>query len=248
MRRYLMCFAMAAVLVIPARAGAQENQRRETGRDRDGLLARVLNLVPPAIARELNLTAEQRTQIEALEQQFKQKRQATLMNTIIKVTVIVKSLDDEENAEPAPVLAISHEITGCLLTMRRTRFELEKKVLTLLDDRQRAEFVELKNRGRRDDRDVGRDRGRDADDGLFSPRIQERLNLTAEQKQKLMQLHRDWEAKLQSILTAEQKERLDGLRRGRIIRGQSPDDGSVERRPRTPDRPPRPKEPGKVDD
>lgn len=243
----LMCWGLAAALLNPVVVGAQEGQQRgEAGRARDGLVARVMNLVPPALARELKLTPEQKKQIEGLEQQFNQKRQAALLNTLMKVTAIVKGLADEENGEPAPVLAISHEITGCLLHMRRTRTELEKQVLAALDERQRTEFAELKKRRPRDDRD----RGRDAEAGpLFSPRAQERLNLTAEQRQKLMELRREWEAKVRSVLTQDQQRRLDGTRTGRVIRGQDPDDGSVERRRRNPDRNPRPpQDRPKVDD
>ena len=75
----------------------------------------------------MKLTTEQQGQIQKLDQEFKNKRIQAAMQTVMRVMAIIESLEsDDADKETAPILALSHEITGGLLETRRTRIGYEK--------------------------------------------------------------------------------------------------------------------------
>lgn len=185
---------------------------REDGRERPGLFPRLLHLLPPGYAQELNLSEEQRKQVEKLESSFNAKRQAILMRSVLTLSGILQSLEGKEDQrEPAPVLAIAHEVTGALLYMRRERAASEKKLLAILEPEQKQRYHALKERGPRDrdDRLGGRrDEGvRRA--GFLSTETQQKLNLTPEQRKKLQELRKEFEGRARGILTTEQQQQLE---------------------------------------
>lgn len=223
-----------ALLLSPAIAFAQaegtprgEKKEKKEPKDKggDGLIARVFHLVPPGFAAELNLTADQKKQIQALEGEFKTKKMEALMKTVGKVMVIIDSLEaDDELREPAPVLALTHEITGALLESRRMRLGYEQKVVALLNADQKATFAELKERPR-DRRFAGKDKpGKTTIHFYYTPEGQDRLQLTNEQKQKFAEMQKQLEQSFRSLLTEDQRRMLDD--------GNRPKDGKKPREER----------------
>jgi Spy/CpxP family protein refolding chaperone len=205
-----------ALTLFASRGMAQDKKPKiDKDKERDGLIARVLNLMPPGYAAELNLTAEQRGQIQKLEQEFKTQRVASLMKTAGKVMAIVEGMDaDEGDRELAPILALTHEITGGLLESRRTRLSYEKKMVALLNADQQAKFAHLKELRPRDRRDLaGQAVGGTTFHFYYTPQGQEKLQLTDEQKRKLGELQKEMENQLRTLLTEEQRRILDAQQR-----------------------------------
>jgi hypothetical protein len=215
------CAGVCLLLLLPWISPAQEKnetrkETRKTEQQRDGLIARAVHLMPSGFAVKLNLTADQRGQIEKLDQEFKAQRREALTKTAFKVMALVESLQEEEDRELAPVLAICHEITGGLLESRRTRMAYEQKMLSFLDEDQKEQFARLKEMGpheRRQQR-LAADGGEGADFRLIpSSKRLEGLQLTEEQKKKVLELRQEMETRFRNLLTAEQKQHFDGQSR-----------------------------------
>jgi Spy/CpxP family protein refolding chaperone len=182
----------------------QKKDRDEGKKVRDGVVSRVVHLMPPAFAAELKLTAEQSGQVAKIEQEFKDARVKSMMGSVSRIIAIVEDLDDlGEDKEVAPVLALAHEITGGLLESRRLRVHYEKKMCALLNADQQTKFAQLKERrpGLRGE----------ATYHFYPPDGHERLRLTDEQKQKLRALQTDLETKLRDFLTEEQRKIYDQI-------------------------------------
>jgi Spy/CpxP family protein refolding chaperone len=213
----------------PRGDGPRGDRQRGDGlrRDRsrgDGLIARMVHLMPPAFAEELDLNPQQEKQIAGLETEFRKKRQEILIQTGFQVFQIIDNLgEEEEKREPAPVLAIAHEITGGLLECRRMRAGYEKKMLALLNPEQREQFVDLKEQpvfGR--EAREGRE-GRGGELHPLSPRVERSLDLTEEQRKQLAGMRQQWQTQFRNLLTQEQRERWERMTRaGRMppLRGE----------------------------
>lgn len=136
------CLALSLVLIFPAATPAQETART---RKPHGLGATIRYLVPPEIMEDLKLTSEQARQVRQLEREFTQQRRETMLHAVLKIVFIVdNSGTEDEGAEPAPVLAVAHEVTGTLLQLQRARVGFEKKVFALLDKEQKETYRKLK--------------------------------------------------------------------------------------------------------
>jgi Spy/CpxP family protein refolding chaperone len=176
----------------------------------DGLIARTIHLLPPAIAAELNLKPEQKAQIQRIEEEYRNKRREAILDAAGKVMTIVDGVQDGGDFESAPTLAICHEITGGLLQSRRARIAYEKKMLAVLDDRQKDEFARLKNMGPLRPRRANPIE--EAEPRFSVTKRAEALNLTDEQKTKLAEMQREMENRFRELLTPEQRQRLDSPR------------------------------------
>jgi hypothetical protein len=215
-QRYAFLASLTLTLALAGAAPAQETPDdfdAPTARPRDGLLPRVLHLMPPAFVEPLQLTAEQRDTIQKLDAQFNARRKATLVKAVLSIVGIIESLNAKDgDAEPAPALAIAHEVTGALLDMRRTRVALERKMQAALDPQQREMFLTLKEQGpRHHARATAHDRGVQRA-AFFAPaEVQRKLRLTPEQQKKLTQLQREYETRVRGILTTEQQQQFEEL-------------------------------------
>jgi Spy/CpxP family protein refolding chaperone len=213
-------FTMMAVGLIVATLttnGFAQEKTRDDDKERLGLIGRVLHLMPPAFATELKLTTEQQGQIQKLEQEFKEKRRASLMQTVTRVMVIIESMEaDDDDKETAPVLALAHEITGGLLETRRSRIGFEKKMMALLNVEQQVKFGHLKDRKSRGMHELAaHTQGANTTLHFYSPQGQEKLQLTDEQRRKLGELQRDLEVRLRAFLTDDQRRVFDEMNQQR---------------------------------
>jgi hypothetical protein len=142
-----LCVPLALVLLVapvPSLLAGDAKEAAKKSRRESGLLVRLMHLMPPAFAQELNLSAQQQKDVSALDAEFRAKRRDILIQSVIKIWTIIESLSaEDEKREPAPVLAIAHEVTGGLLNMRRTRAAYEQKMLALFSDEQREQFTSL---------------------------------------------------------------------------------------------------------
>jgi Spy/CpxP family protein refolding chaperone len=206
----LKCFRVLvagfALTLLPTSGMSQERPSKGSPEKvRDGVVGRILHLMPPAFTADLRLTEEQRDQIQKLEQEFNSKRLGSLMKTVSRVMAIVDSMDaGEGDKEVAPVLALCHEITGGLLESRRSHMLYEKKMMTLLNADQQAKFTALKEHGPR----LLAERQGVTRSLHFYP-SQEGLQLTDQQKQKVGELQREMETRFRELLTEEQRRHFD---------------------------------------
>jgi Spy/CpxP family protein refolding chaperone len=208
MKALHLSLGLSLVVVSVSPALSQEARRSRTRGD--GMIARLLHLMPPAFAEELNLDAEQQQKINGLETEFRKKRQEILVQTGVQVYSIIDKLGEEEDKrEPAPVLAIAHEITGGLLQCRRLRAGYEQKMLALLNAQQREDFIDLKEQpiARRELRSRGEFWQ------PLSPRVERGLQLTEEQRRQLTDLRKQWESQFRNMLTEDQRERWERMAR-----------------------------------
>ena len=233
MKRFYFSLSLALILPISSALAQEDAQQprprgdsprgdNQPGEDRcddrrqdrrgDGLIARMVHLMPPAFAEHLDLDAQQQKTISGLETEFRKKRQEILIQTGFKVFNIIDNLGEaEEEREPAPVLAIAHEVTGGLLQSRRLRFSFEKKVFAVLSPEQKEEFIDLK------EQPVLRREARGEDDFLkpLSRRLERSLDLTDEQRKQFAQMHEQWQTQFRNLLTQEQRQRWDRMTRTR---------------------------------
>lgn len=173
-----------------------DKTRDKTDKTTGGFGERIIYLVPPTIAEELNLSEEQTAMVKKLENEFKAARRQQLMLTGIKIARLIEASEaGEEDGERPPILEVAHEVTGALLELKRGRAVYEKKALAHFKPEQRQKYLEYK-------RGSGR---RGGGDGILS-RDTRRLKLTPEQRQKLREVV---ERGLREILTDEQKKLLN---------------------------------------
>lgn len=180
-------------------------------RPKDGLITRVVTLITPATMEKLNLTEEQRQQIDVIDQEFQQKRQQALTRAAFKLYGMVNAA--EEATEPAPALVVGHEITGGLLETSRIRAEYEKRVTAVLNDQQRAEYLRLKANPPREVRESRKARAKEPRENLLllMKPVQNQLGLSDEQKQKVEAIEVNTEAQIRALLTDQQRKKYDEI-------------------------------------
>ena len=210
--RFSKVFVCLAVLLVPLATLSSQEGKEGKGRDkeRDGLIARIRSLIPPAAMKELNLSAEQQTKLSQLEQEFKDHRRNDLGKTAVKVMAMVKDLENEED-EAIPVLAILHEVTGGLIEARKSRIAFDKKVEDLLTPEQKTKWADLRERQAPDRRDFRKSDER-ARDGLQILQIGQRLKLNPDQVKRIGELRIEIEGKVRAMLNDEQKRMFDELK------------------------------------
>lgn len=158
-------------------------------------------LVPAGLQEKLALSKDQQEKIETLEKEFAEKSK----DTEAKMKEAREKARQDRNREALQkVIEVAQKVRG----------EYEDKVKAVLNDEQKKKFDEGKQAGRQPGRRPGvRPAGRgDAKPDLASKEVQEKLMLTAEQKEKLETLRKEYEAKSVEALTKEQKEKFEELK------------------------------------
>ena len=157
-------------------------------------------VMPAELAEKLGLSAEQKDKIAKLQADFDKQNQEAQA----KMKDAIQSKDREKIRAATQQLGVNPF---------KARQELETKVKDVLTEEQKKKFDEQRPQGRPGFGRPGFPGGPGPQPGVILPApLQERLELTAEQKEKLAQLQKDVDAKLGSILTEEQKKRLDQLK------------------------------------
>jgi Spy/CpxP family protein refolding chaperone len=168
-------------------------------------------LVPADVQEKLSLTKEQKEKLEKIEKEFADKSK----DAEAKVKEAREKAIQDKNRE---AFAKVREMTQDLQKMRG---EYTDKVKGVLTDEQKKKFEEATQAGRRPGvrpvppniqpiRPFGRG---DARPDLNSREVQEKLGLTAEQKEKLEKLQKEFESKSNEVLTEEQKKKLEELKK-----------------------------------
>jgi Spy/CpxP family protein refolding chaperone len=210
-------------LVVQQLSAADEDSPRKGkgkgkgGGDRFGAEA---SLLPSGAADKLKLTNEQKDKVAKLDKEYQEKRKETFAKAREAMEKARKDEDREAMRKAFTQMREAFEAG------RKVRDEYLAKVEGLLTADQKKDFEDIKKeRSGRFGRPGGDRPGRPGGDrpgrpggepgtGL-SPRIQEELKLTQEQKDKIAKLQKDLDAKIQDVLTDEQKKKLEELKKAR---------------------------------
>lgn len=206
MMNQLRCLALGSGLMVvlllsgvDSTAGQDRTQKRPNRVVGQGATG---PLVSAGLQEQLALSKEQKETIEKFEKEFAEKSK----DTEAKMKEAREKARQDKNREALQkVIEVAQKVRG----------EYEDKVKAVLNDEQKKKFDAGKQAGRQLGRRPGvRPDGRgDAKLDLASKEVQEKLVLTAEQKEKLETLQKEYEAKSVETLTKEQKEKFEELKK-----------------------------------
>lgn len=192
---------LAATFLTAASLHAQEQRRRP--------LAGAEQVGGPLVSKEalekLKLTSEQQAKIDKIVKEFDDKAKNNE----------IKARDAMQKARADKDRAAAQQAQEKLTEARKVREGYLGQVHALLTDDQKKAL----------DRSAATTRpgGPAASGGAFlPPALQERLNLTAEQKEKLNQLQKDFETKALKVLTDEQRQKYEQFKKGRSRQQEQP--------------------------
>lgn len=193
---------LSLVVALLVATGADGQQRQpDISRLQIGL-GRTGPLLPEGAKDKLNLTAEQKDKIAKLEKEFddKSKESTDKLRESIQKAVQDKDISGLQG------------LRDLMEANQKLRTEYEGKVAALLTDEQKKKFEEAtKDAPRRPG--AGFQPQRQTDKGLQSPDVQQKLELTKEQKEKLADIQKEAEKKALEVLTQEQKKKYEELKK-----------------------------------
>ncbi len=201
MRMGLLLAGVAFGMVVLMDARAQEEKKRGKGPGGFGGFAQG-PLVSKDLADKLNLSTEQKTKVDKLNTEFTEKTKDTFAK--------LKELREKGKDGGKEVFKEIREQTD---VVRKARTDLEGKVKDLLKDDQKKTFEDAIAQRRQGGFGGFPGGGRGGQGTLLSRDVQEKLGLSAEQKEKLDKLKKDFDTKTEDVLTAEQKKKFEELKK-----------------------------------
>lgn len=197
-------FALGVVLAVLSVAEGQDRaQKRRFAGVAPGASG---PLVSAELKEKLALSKEQKEQVEKIEQEYAEKTK----DSDSKLKEARQKAIQEKNREAFQKIREMSE------TAQKVRGEYQDKIKAVLNDEQKKKFDEGSQAARPSAPRVGfrpGSRGSEAKTDLTSKEVQDKLGLSAEQKTKLEQLQKDYDAKMADVLTKEQKDKLEELKK-----------------------------------
>lgn len=164
-------------------------------------------LVAEEVKEKLNLTADQKEKIAKIEKEFAEK---TKDATSKLQEAMQKAIQDKDRAA-------LQKIREQMQDVQKVRGDFEAKVTAVLNAEQKQKFEEAQKTRRpiqvRPLPVQPFQRPGAGQNDLNSPQVQEKLNLTAEQKEKLEKIKKEFENKALEVLNAEQKQKFEELKK-----------------------------------
>jgi len=191
------CAAVAwgLVVTVVCVAWAQEQPKRRPGADKVDA-----PLLSGEATEKLNLSAEQKDKIAKLEKEFADKVKGA----------DAKYREAVEKAKQDKDRAAFKKAQEDLEEARKVRADYTTKVAAVLDAAQRKKLESAKGISTRPGAV-----GAAGVPMLLSPAVQERLGLSAEQKEKLATIQKEFESNILKVLNDEQKAKYEQLKKGR---------------------------------
>jgi hypothetical protein len=201
------CGAMGLGLALVLVSGPQVMAQNRIQIQRPAIGAASGPLVPAELQDKLKLTDEQKKKLADLEKEFQGKSK----EANDKLTQIRAKIRDR-----TPVEAVQ-QLREQMQAVRQLRADYEGKVKALLDDDQKKKY-EAEARPARPAIQIQpalplRRPAPNAPGQLLPADVLEKLNLTAEQKEKLEKLLKEYENKALDVLTDEQKKKYEDLKK-----------------------------------
>ncbi|HYV36282.1 MAG TPA: hypothetical protein VE988_11295 [Gemmataceae bacterium] len=129
----------AAFVSVSVAVGQDPNPAPKQEPKKDFNPAAVGSLVPAPLAADLKLDAEQKKNVDGLEQAFHKQRKSLLTITMMKINSLMDKIEREE--EPNPLLAVSTLMIGTLSDITSTKSAYQKKVSDVLTADQQRKFA-----------------------------------------------------------------------------------------------------------
>jgi Spy/CpxP family protein refolding chaperone len=218
--RYLALGIGLAVLLAAGSTGADDKKddKKADPPRRGGFVERLTNvggpLVPTDTLDKLKLTADQKEKVEKLQKEFADKEKEAVGKAREAMQKAVQDRDRDAIRKAA------EQVGAALRDGRKLRDDYEGKVKAVLTDDQKKTYeAALKERPRGGIAGGfpggagGFGRAAQGPKELSSPDVQQKLNLTAEQKEKLEKLKKEFEEKSLGVLTDEQKKKFEEIKK-----------------------------------
>jgi Spy/CpxP family protein refolding chaperone len=207
-RSTVVGFVMLVVIWVGGGADAQTKEQQQPRRPGVQPGQPGGPLVPTGIEDKLKLTPEQKDKVAKIEKEFADKAKE---NEIKLRELMQKARADKDRAALKQIQEKAEEAG-------KVRKAYEAKVLEVLTAEQKKTF-EQQATGAARRRAVPASAGASQ---LLPPALQERLNLTAQQKEKLNQLQKEFESKAIQVLTEEQRKQYEEFLKRRTRQPDSP--------------------------
>jgi hypothetical protein len=149
---------------------------------------------------QLDLNEDQKQKINKLLLEFKEKEEAGQKK---HQEAVEQAKQNQDRAKLRELIQAREK------EVSKDREELLARLQTLLTGEQKKKFAEVQQRRRAESGPPGIGQ-------ILPPPLQERLGLTPEQRERLVKLQRETEAKLKDILNDEQSKKLDELKKGSV--------------------------------
>jgi Spy/CpxP family protein refolding chaperone len=194
--------AVGAALVLANLASAQVQPRQPGGRLQIGAGP----ILTPEAIEQLKLSGEQKEKVEKITKDY---TEATRANSEKQRELAQKIRDGGDAATEART-----KLREIAQATQKARQDAVTAINAVLNDEQKKKFEELQQRRRPGIGVVPGGLGGLQPGQVLPARIQQQLDLTADQKEKIEKLQKDVEAQLKKILTEEQNKKLDELKQG----------------------------------
>jgi hypothetical protein len=191
----LMCFC---VLLLGAAESYAQDQPRQPKRPAAGA-ERTGGLVGKGLLQQLKLSAEQQAKLTQLEKEFTPKIQD-------EGKILTRMQQARQDMDRAAYQKAQQELDD----LRQTRAEFSKQFKALLTPEQLKTYDQIAAAAPR----LGA-RSVAPPSLLSAPGLLERLQLSADQKEKLNQLQKEFEAKALQVLNEEQRQQYERLKQVR---------------------------------
>jgi len=226
LRRFAWCLVLATVAVPVHLASADEGKQgakeqapaQKQGHSALGNLVDRWNyILCPDILSKLDLKKEQCDQLCKLNYEFRAKRREFLAKMAGEMSnAFQTSVKEEDQAEEEScVCQLGVSFAASVAGLRAMRDSYELKALDLLTADQRSQYHKLhreqvlaQRQERQDRQHENQAKVRLENHRVRASHFMDQLNLTDAQKEKAMQLHKEFEGKFENLLTDEQKQKL----------------------------------------
>lgn len=214
LQRLLWSVGVSLLVVSVAAADPQnENKKPDKKRPEGGQGAGPFS---PEVLEKLNLSDEQKEKLQKLRQELHEKRKAAENKSKEEKARLKEAMEKaRQDNDSETVQRLQKEMDKLQEGMKKSHGDMENLLSGVLNDEQKKKLEEMKKSRKPGEQPGGKGPGhRDLRGGmLMHPQMQERLNLSDEQKQKIKQLQQELESKLQGVLTDEQKKKLEDMKK-----------------------------------
>jgi Spy/CpxP family protein refolding chaperone len=217
MKRLLCGTGLALALVLATGVGAQDKGKPPPGGPPAfGPFQMMMRpLLPPPALEKLDLSADQKAEVEKLQKEFRDK---------------LKPLDDlretmekaAKDRDPDAMRKAQEQMRELAQSLTKHREEAEAKLAKVLNKEQLQKFEEIKRQQPGFGPGPGPIGGPPIPGGgfrlfpgqLVMPPVEQMLKLSAEQKEKIAKVQKEAEDKVMEILTDEQKKTVERMKKG----------------------------------
>lgn len=208
-------------LVVCASLALGGEEQKPAKRPFAGAGAAPGQLLPQETLDRLNLNDEQKEKVAKVRKEFEDKNKDSLekvKETMSKAKEAMEKARQDKDRDAAR--KVGEQLREANESMQKLRKDLQGQLSGVLNDEQKKKLEESFGDAGGAKRGLAKPgerpgRGADAGAGFIPPALQEKLNLTAEQKDKLKQLQKEFEEKAKGVLTDEQKKQLEEARGGK---------------------------------